>query len=206
MLVGVDKNHDFCGEIIGGRSRGSGCVGSEKEKYMIQKIQNLCPKIGERCFVAETAAVVGDVTLGDECSIWYSAVLRGDVNYIRLGRQTNVQDCACLHVSDGEGFVEVGDRVTIGHNACVHGCRIGDDVLIGMGATVLDGVRIAGESVVAAGALVLSNTEIGPRELWGGVPARLIRRLTEEDVERIISSGNRHYVYWNGVYLDEPSR
>lgn len=169
---------------------------------MIQEIQGLCPKIGPNCFIAPTAAVVGDVTMGEECSIWYSAVVRGDVNYIRLGNQTNVQDCACLHVSDADGYLIVGDRVTIGHNACVHACRIGDDVLIGMGATVLDGAVIASGSVVAAGALVLGKTQIGPNELWGGVPAKLIKKLTDEDVERIVKVGNRHYVHWNEVYLD----
>ena len=170
---------------------------------MIQKLQDKTPRIGRGTFVAETAAVIGDVEMGEGCSIWYSAVLRGDVNRIRLGNRVNVQDCSCLHTSLGDADIQIADNVTIGHNACVHGAHIESNVLIGMGATVLDNVHICSGSVVAAGALVLSRTEIGPNELWGGVPARFIKKLSPEAIDRIITQGLEHYDHWRDVYLEE---
>lgn len=170
---------------------------------MIKTLQGVTPKIGKGCFVAETAAVIGDVQMGEGCSIWYSAVLRGDVNKIRLGNRVNVQDCACLHTSLGDNDIRIADGVTIGHNACVHGAHVESNVLIGMGATVLDGVHICSGSVVAAGALVLGRTEIGPNELWGGVPAKFIKKLAPEAVKRIITEGLNHYDYWCKVYAEE---
>lgn len=172
---------------------------------MIKKLQNIEPKIGARCFIAETAAVIGNVEMGEGCSIWYSAVLRGDVNRIRLGNRVNVQDCSCLHTSLGDCDIQIADDVTIGHNACVHGAHIESHVLIGMGATVLDGVHIQSGSVVAAGALVLGNTEIGPNELWGGCPAKFIKKLSPEAIDRIITEGLKHYDYWRDEYLKEES-
>ena len=170
---------------------------------MIRKLLDKTPQIGQGSFVAETAAVVGDVVMGEGCSVWYSAVVRGDVNRIRLGHRVNVQDCACIHVALDPYDVVIADDVTIGHNATVHGCHIASHCLIGMGATVLDGVVMDEGSVVAAGALVLQHTHIGTHELWGGVPARLLKRLSDEDVERIVSEGQRHYAYWTEVYLKE---
>lgn len=168
---------------------------------MIKTLQGKTPKIGKGSFIAETAAVIGDVEMGEGCSIWYSAVLRGDVNRIRLGNRVNVQDCSCLHESLGDADVIIADDVTIGHNACVHGAQIDSHCLIGMGATVLDNVHIHECSVVAAGALVLQNTQIGPYELWGGVPAKLLKKLTQEDVDRIVNEGLKHYAYWTEEYL-----
>lgn len=170
---------------------------------MIQKLQDKTPVIGQGSFVAPTAAVIGDVQMGQNCSIWYSAVLRGDVNRIRLGNRVNVQDCSCLHTSLGDCDIRVADDVTIGHNVCLHGAHVGSHCLIGMGATVLDGVTIADCSIVAAGALVLQNTQIGPYELWGGVPAKLIKKLTPEAIDRIVNSGLEHYAYWTEVYSHE---
>ncbi|MBP5213000.1 MAG: gamma carbonic anhydrase family protein [Bacteroidales bacterium] len=171
---------------------------------MIKSLQGITPKIGEGSFVAETAAVIGDVEMGKGCSIWYGAVLRGDVKPIRLGNRVNVQDGACLHTSL-ECDVRIADNVTIGHNACVHSARIESHVLIGMGATVLDGVHIESGSVVAAGALVLGKTQIGPGELWGGVPAKFIKKLSPEAIGRIIEEGLRHYDYWRDEYLKEET-
>ncbi len=171
---------------------------------MIRTLQGVTPKIGQNCFVAETAAVIGNVEMGPGCSIWYSAVLRGDVNRICLGSRVNVQDCACLHTSLGENDIRIGNDVTIGHNACVHGAHIDGHALIGMGATVLDGVHMEKGAVVAAGALVLQRTHIGPNELWGGVPAKLIKKLDDAAVTRIIDEGLTHYDYWRDEYLKEP--
>ena len=177
---------------------------ARKLTNMIKSLQGITPKIGEGCFIAETAAVIGDVEMGKGCSIWYGAVLRGDVNRIRLGDRVNVQDGACLHTSL-QTDLRIESNVTIGHNACVHSAHIGSHVLIGMGATVLDGVHIDSGSVVAAGALVLGKTQIGPNELWGGVPAKFIKKLSSEAVNRIIEDGLRHYDYWCKVYLEEAA-
>lgn len=170
---------------------------------MIKKIQNFEPKIGKGTFVAETAAVIGDVEIGEGSSIWYSAVVRGDVNKIRIGNRVSVQDGACIHCSTGNGFVEIGNDVTIGHNATVHGCKIDDNCLIGMGSTILDNAHVSSGSIVAAGALVLGKTEIGPMELWGGVPAKFIKKISPEAIARLITPGLQHYDYWTKVYLNE---
>jgi len=172
---------------------------------MIQDILGVSPKIGHGTYVAPTAAVIGDVVIGEESSVWYSAVIRGDVNKIRIGDRVSIQDCTCLHCSEDEAYIVIGNDVTVGHNVCLHGCRIEDRVLIGMGATVLDNAYICSGSVVAAGALVLGNTHIGPGELWGGVPAKLIKKLTEADIERIVAPGPRHYQYWAAQYLKEEA-
>lgn len=173
---------------------------------MIQQLHGITPRIGQGTFVAETAAVIGDVVIGEECSIWYSAVIRGDVNKIRIGDRVSIQDCSCLHCSEDDAFVEIGNDVTVGHNVCLHGCHIADNVLIGMGSTVLDNVHIASGSVVAAGALVLGGTQIGPGELWGGVPAKLIKKLDQAAIDRIITPLPKHYQYWTAEYLKEQQR
>ncbi len=172
---------------------------------MIQDILGISPKIGRGTFVALTAAVIGDVVIGEESSVWYSAVVRGDVNKIRIGSRVSIQDCTCLHCSEAEAYIQIGDDVTVGHNVCLHGCKIEERVLIGMGATVLDNARISTGSVVAAGALVLAGTVIPSGELWGGVPARFIKKLTEADIERIIAPGPKHYQYWAAQYLTEQA-
>lgn len=161
------------------------------------------PQIGEGTFVAETAALVGDVKVGRECSIWYSAVLRGDENSIRIGDRVSVQDCTVVHVSHtSDGNVEIGSDVIIGHNATVHGCTIGNHVLIGMGATLLDGAVVGDGAMVAAHALVLGKTVIGPYELWGGVPAKFIKKVSPEAVERTIDKGVAEYAHLAAIYND----
>lgn len=172
---------------------------------MIQDILGVSPKIGRGTFVAPTAAVIGDVVIGEESSVWYSAVIRGDVNKIRIGDRVSIQDCTCLHCSEDDAYIVIGNDVTVGHNVCLHGCRIEDHVLIGMGATVLDNAYVSEGSVVAAGALVLGKTRIGPGELWGGVPAKFIKKLSDADIERIIAPGPKHYQYWAAQYLKEET-
>ncbi|MCD7714482.1 MAG: gamma carbonic anhydrase family protein [Prevotella sp.] len=170
---------------------------------MIKTLQGVKPQIGIGTFVATTAAVIGDVVLGEGCSVWYSAVIRGDVNKIRIGNRVSIQDGCCLHTSGGEAFIGIGSNVTVGHNATLHGCKIGDGVLIGMGATVLDNAVIDSGSIVAAGALVLGKTHIPSGELWGGVPAKFIKKLTPEMTQRIVNEGLSSYDYWTKVYLGE---
>lgn len=149
---------------------------------ILHPYRGVAPQMGEDTFLAETAAVIGDVQMGSQCSVWYGAVVRGDDKPIRMGDRVNVQDCAVIH---GDCPVQIGSDVTIGHNATLHGATVGNHVLIGMGATVLDGATIADCSIVAAHALVLGRTVIGPYELWGGVPAKFIKKLTPEAVAAI---------------------
>jgi carbonic anhydrase/acetyltransferase-like protein (isoleucine patch superfamily) len=158
------------------------------------------PRFGQRVFVAENAAIIGDVELGDDVSIWYSATLRGDINAIRIGARANVQDNCTIHVTHLEWPTIVGEDVTIGHGAIVHGCTVHRGALIGMGSRVLDGAVIGESALVGAGALVPEGMQVPPRVLVVGVPARVKRPLTPEELERLDQSW-RHYVGYKNVYL-----
>ena len=173
---------------------------------MIQPFLGRAPRTGRDVFVADSAAVVGDVTLSDGASVWYGASLRGDVHWIEVGEGSNVQDNATVHVSRGTHPCQIRSGVTVGHNAVVHGCTIEDDVLIGMGAVVLDGAVIGVGSLVGAGALVTMNTVVPPRSLVIGSPARVVRTLTDEEVERNRANA-AHYVRMSRMYLglDTPA-
>lgn len=161
------------------------------------------PRLGADVYISDTAAVVGDVTLGDGASIWFGASLRGDVHWIEVGAGSNVQDNATVHVSRGTHPCRIGRHVTIGHNAVVHGCTIHDDVLIGMGAVVLDGAVIGAGSLVGAGALVTGNTVVPPGSLVVGSPARVARPLTDDEVARNRANA-LHYVRMSAIYRGQP--
>src|ERR1700739_2757348 len=152
---------------------------------MIRRYQGHAPKIPASCYVDQSAQVLGDVTLGEHSSVWMNAVLRGDVHSIRVGANSNVQDCAVLHGMRSKHPVVVGDWVTIGHNAAVHGCVIEDACLIGMGAVVLNNVRIGEGSIIAAGAVIPENTVVSANTLWAGVPAKERRRLDSKERDSI---------------------
>lgn len=169
----------------------------------IKEVRGHTPSIGEGTFVAETAVIVGDVTIGRDCSIWFNAVLRGDVNTITIGNRTNIQDGAVIHtLYDGSPHpsqTHIGNDVSVGHNAVIHGGIIGDNCLIGMGAIVLDNAEIPSGCIIAAGALVLSNAKLEPDSLYAGVPARKIREVTPEQREQIIkrtAHDYRMYASW----------
>lgn len=149
---------------------------------IIRPYKDKTPTIGKDTFMAETAAVIGDTIIGSQCSVWYSAVVRGDDKPIVIGDRVNIQDCAVIH---GDSPVTIGNDITIGHNATIHGATIHDHVLVGMGSTILDGTVVGHHSIVAAHALVLTNTTIGPYELWGGVPAKFIKKVTPKMAEAI---------------------
>ncbi len=166
---------------------------------MIRPFLDQEPEYDDTNYIAETAVVIGDVTLGAEASIWHHCVLRGDVNWIRIGDGTNVQDHTVVHVTHGTAPTDVGARVTIGHNAIIHGCTIEDEVLIGMGATVLDHAVIGQHSIVGAQALVTKNTEIPPRSLVLGQPAEVVRDVTDEEVEAI-QEGAENYRRYSAVH------
>jgi len=158
------------------------------------------PRIGERVFIADTAAVIGDVHLGDDCSIWYSSVVRGDVNSIRIGARTNIQDNCTLHVTVRTHPVTIAEEVTIGHGVVAHGCTIERRALIGMGSRVLDGAVVGELALVGAGALVPEGMRVPPRTLVVGVPARVKRALTDEEIARLEQSW-KNYVGYKEKYL-----
>jgi carbonic anhydrase/acetyltransferase-like protein (isoleucine patch superfamily) len=160
------------------------------------------PVVPSSCYVDLSAQLVGEVELGEHASVWMNAVLRGDVHSIRLGANSNVQDCAVLHGMRYKYPVIVGDWVTIGHNATVHGCVIEDACLIGMGATILNGARIGEGSIIAAGAIITENALVPPNTLWAGVPARERRKLGPHDREAILQYA-RNYLEYTATYLQE---
>ncbi len=161
--------------------------------------------IGERVFLAETAAVVGDVVLGDDVSVWYGSVVRGDCCSIRIGARSNVQDNSTLHVTKDFGPLLLEEEVTLGHNCVVHACTIRRGALVGMNATVLDGAVIGEKALVAAGALVTGGTVVAPRTLWAGSPARYRRDLTDEETDGLDSYW-KNYLEYKEEYLREDAR
>ena len=169
---------------------------------MIRSYQGRLPQIPASCYVDLSAQVIGDVTLGERSSVWMNAVLRGDVNSIRVGANSNVQDCAVLHGQRNLYPVVVGDWVTIGHNATVHGCVVEDAVLIGIGSIILNGCRIGEGSIIAAGAVVPEHTVVPPKTLWAGIPAKLRRELGDKDRALILEYA-QNYLDYTEIYLKE---
>ena len=170
---------------------------------MIRSYQGVAPKIPPSCYIDTSAQILGDVVLGERSSVWMNAVLRGDVNSIRLGSCSNVQDCSVLHGQRNLYPVIVGDWVTIGHNCTVHGCVIGDNCVIGIGARVLNNSRIGEGCIVAAGSVVPEHTVVPPRTLWAGVPAKLRRELTDKDRALILEYA-QNYLDYVDIYLSNP--
>jgi carbonic anhydrase/acetyltransferase-like protein (isoleucine patch superfamily) len=170
---------------------------------MIRSYQGRTPDVPASCYVDLSAQLIGDVVLGEHSSVWMNAVLRGDVHSIRVGANSNVQDCAVLHGQRNLYSVTVGDWVTIGHNATVHGCVVEDECLIGIGARVLNNCRIGAGSIIAAGAVVPEQTVVPARTLWAGVPAKMRRELSDKDRALILEYA-QNYVDYTGFYLIEP--
>ncbi|RLD39160.1 MAG: gamma carbonic anhydrase family protein [Bacteroidetes bacterium] len=166
---------------------------------IIRKVKGVAPIFGKDCFLADNATVVGDVMMGDKCSVWFNAVVRGDVHSIRIGNNVNVQDGAIIHCTYQKASVKIGDNVSIAHNAIVHGCKIRDNVLIGMGAILMDDVVVESNSIIAAGAVVSKGTHIESGTVWAGVPAKKIKDIDEAllkgEVNRISDSYNM-YASW----------
>jgi carbonic anhydrase/acetyltransferase-like protein (isoleucine patch superfamily) len=160
------------------------------------------PRIPETAFIAPTATVIGDVVLGEHASIWFHTVVRGDVNTIRIGARTNIQDNSTIHVTHDTWPTIVGDDVVGGHNIILHGCVIKDRVLIGMGSTVLDGAEVGEESIVGAGSLITPGTRVPPRSLILGRPAKVVRQVSDEEVEDLILAGARNYLRYKETYRE----
>lgn len=167
---------------------------------LIKEVRGFTPQIGEDCYLAENATVVGDVIMGNGCSIWFNAVLRGDVNSIRIGNHVNIQDGAVLHTLYQKSTIEIGDYVSVGHNVTIHGATVKDYALVGMGATVLDGAVIGEGAIIAANALVLSNTIVEPNTIWAGVPAKMVKKVDPQQSQEINQRIAHNYAMYASWY------
>lgn len=167
---------------------------------VIVPVRGFTPKIGHGTFIAANATVVGDVEIGDDCSLWFNTVLRGDVNSIRIGNRVNIQDGSVLHTLYEKSTITIADDVSIGHNVTLHGCHIGRLALIGMGAIVMDDAEVGEGALVAAGSVVLSRTKIGPNEMWGGAPARFIKLVNPEQARELNQKIARNYLMYSRWY------
>lgn len=167
---------------------------------VILPVKGISPQIPDTCFIAPNATIVGDVIMGDECSVWFNAVVRGDVNSIRMGNKVNIQDGACIHATYEKTKVNLGNNVSIGHNAIVHGCTVHDNVLIGMGAIVMDNVEIGSNTIIAAGAVVLENTKVESGTIYAGVPAKKVKNISPEMIKGEIERIANNYIMYSGWF------
>ncbi len=170
---------------------------------IIQEVRGFTPEIGENTFLAANAVVVGDVVIGRDCSVWFSTVLRGDVNSIRIGDRVNIQDGSVLHTLYQKSTIEIGNDVSIGHNVVLHGCKIHDLALIGMGAIVMDDAEVGEGALVAAGSVVLSRTKIGPHEMWAGSPAKFIKMVEPEKAAEMNQKIAKNYLMYSTWYGEQ---
>lgn len=169
---------------------------------LIIPVRNHHPKIDASCWLAENATIVGEVVLGEHCSVWFNAVIRGDVNSIHIGNKVNIQDGAVIHCTYEKTKVQIGDNVSIGHNALVHGCTIESNVLIGMGAIVMDNCYIEGNSIIAAGAVVLEGTLVEAGSIYAGVPAKKVKTVSKELFEGEINRIANNYLMYSSWFKD----
>lgn len=170
---------------------------------LIKEIRGFTPEIGDNTYLAENATIIGDVVIGKDCSIWFNAVLRGDVNSIRIGNRVNIQDGSVLHTLYQKSVVEIGDDVSIGHNVVVHGAKIENGALIGMGAIVLDHAVIGEGAIIAAGSVVLSGTQVEPGSIYAGVPAKFVKKVDPEQGKEINQKIAKNYLMYSGWFKEE---
>ena len=171
---------------------------------IILPVNNIYPSFGNNCYIAPNATIVGDVIMGNDCSVWFNAVVRGDVNYIRIGNKVNIQDGAVIHCTFQRSQAIIGNNVSIGHNAIVHGCTIQDDVLIGMGAIVMDKAVVESNTIIAAGAVILEGTHCESGSIYAGVPAKKVKDISRELISGEINRIANNYVRYAG-WFKEPT-
>ncbi|GAF05165.1 gamma carbonic anhydrase family protein [Saccharicrinis fermentans] len=169
---------------------------------LIKEVRGFSPKMGENVFLAENATIVGDVEMGNDCSVWFNAVLRGDVNSIRIGNKVNIQDGSVLHTLYQKSTIEIGDNVSIGHNVTIHGAKIENNVLVGMGATILDDAVIGENSIIAANSLILSKTKVEPNSIYAGVPAKKVKDIEPEQTKEMIHKIANNYLMYSSWYKE----
>ncbi len=170
---------------------------------LIKEVRGFTPKMGKNVFLADNATIIGDVIMGDDCSIWFNAVLRGDVNSIRIGNKVNIQDGSVLHTLYQKSTIEIGDNVSVGHNVTIHGAKIENNVLVGIGATILDQAVIGENSIIAANSLVLTGTIVEPNSIYGGVPAKKIKDIEPEQTKEMINKIANNYLMYASWYKEE---
>jgi len=170
---------------------------------LIRSVRGKSPVFGSNCWLADNATVVGEVEMGDSCSVWFNAVIRGDVNYIKIGHKVNIQDGACIHCTYEKHPTVIGNNVSIGHHAIVHGCTVEDNVLIGMGAIVMDRCYIEQNSLIAAGSVLLEGTRVESGSLYAGIPAKKVKNLTPEHFKSIIERISDNYVMYSDWFREE---
>lgn len=178
-------------------------IRTRNEMALIKSVRGFTPIIGKDCYLADNATIIGDVTIGDECSVWFNTVLRGDVNTIKVGNRVNIQDGSVLHTLYQKSTIEIGDDVSIGHNVTIHGAKIHDFALIGMGAVVMDDAVVGEGAIVAAGSVVLSKAVIGDGELWGGAPAKFIKNVDPKQSKEINQRIAKNYLMYSKWYEDD---
>jgi carbonic anhydrase/acetyltransferase-like protein (isoleucine patch superfamily) len=167
---------------------------------LVKSVRGFTPKFGEGCYLADTAVIIGDVIIGDQCSLWFNVVIRGDVNSIRIGNKVNIQDGTVLHCLYQRSVIEIGNNVSIGHNVVVHGAVIRDNVLIGMGAVILDNAVIGENSIIAAGSVVLTGTVVSPGSIYAGVPAKRVKDVDPGQTAEMIHRIADDYVMYAGWF------
>ncbi|MEO6132083.1 MAG: gamma carbonic anhydrase family protein [Saprospiraceae bacterium] len=172
---------------------------------IIRPVHSIHPQFGQDCFLADTAVVVGDVIMGDQCSVWWGAVVRGDVNSIRIGDRVNIQDGAIIHTTFEKSVAIIGNDVSIGHNAIVHGCIVEDEVLIGMGSIIMDNAVVQKHVIVAAGAVVLENSILESGWIYGGTPAKKLKELDPDTKQFFITRTAANYIKYAGWFVDPPA-
>ena len=170
---------------------------------VIREVNGKSPVIPNDCYVAENATIVGDVSFGENCSVWFNAVVRGDVNFIKIGNKVNIQDGAVIHCTYQKHATIIGNNVSIGHNAIVHGCHIHDNVLIGMGAIVMDNCTIHSNSIIGAGSVVTQNTVVESGAIYAGIPAKKVKDIDQSDFAGEIERISNNYVMYSGWFKDE---
>lgn len=169
---------------------------------IIKPVNGKAPQIPDDCYVAENATIVGDVVMGNQCSVWFSAVIRGDVHYIKMGNKVNVQDGAVIHATYQKSPTTIGNNVSIGHNAIVHGCTINDNVLVGMGSIIMDDCIVESNSIIAAGAVVTQNTKVEAGSIYAGVPAKKVKDISEELICGEIDRIANNYIKYSGWFKE----
>lgn len=170
---------------------------------LIKKLNGISPEFGENIFLADNATVIGNVSIGDNCSVWFNAVIRGDVHYVKIGNNVNIQDGVVIHATFKRSPVNIGNNVSIAHNAVVHGCTVHDNVLIGIGAIILDNVVINTNSIIAAGSVVLENTIIEGNSVYAGIPAKKVKTITDNLITDKIQRISNSYSLYSSWYKDE---
>lgn len=169
---------------------------------LIKEVRGFTPQIGEDTYLAENATIIGDVIMGSQCSIWFNAVIRGDVNSVRIGNRVNIQDGAVLHTLYQKSTVEIGNDVSVGHNAIIHGAKIEDYALIGMGAIILDHAVVGAGAIIAAGSVVLSGTQVEPGSIYAGVPAKFVKKVDTEQAQEMNQKIANNYLMYSSWFKE----